>query len=207
VAGWRDCGSFRERMTNRNGNVLSKRIRSAPVHRFPKMKFITARFPFVATLSAFALFFAVSTTALAIDLRGPIGGLTVTQGSGTSTVIDLAENPDGTVALEAVQSGYLSHLGAFTASFSYKAHIDYNTGTTLITGDGTIMLTPKDKLFVAVTILEVGIDYPRPYTGILTITGGTGRYGKASGFFEVTGVDEESLTDSFVLAGVILTRR
>jgi hypothetical protein len=154
------------------------------------------------SIGALVLVSFLSTAAWGLEL-GLLGLRTIaTLGSGQSTVVDLVENPDGTIALYAEQSGHLAHLGAFTGNFDYLAHIDYNTGTTFIGGDGVIHLAGGD-LTVSVQILEVGIDYPRPYTGILNVTGGTGRFANASGFFEITGVDEESLTDGFVLTGVI----
>jgi hypothetical protein len=149
---------------------------------------------------------ALAAPVMALDVRTPFGEVITTVGSGQSTVVNLVENPDGTIVLDAVQSGHLAHIGAFTATFSYLATIDYNTGTTLLTGDGVLMTGADDQLFVDVTILEVGPDYPRPYTGVLKITGGTGRFAHASGLLEVTGVDAESLTDSFALAGLIRTR-
>lgn len=156
----------------------------------------------VSTIRALVLVSFLSTAAWGLEL-GLLRLRTVTTlGSGESTVVDLVENPDGTIALFAEQSGYLAHFGAFTGNFDYLAHIDYNTGTTFIGGDGVIHLAGGD-LTVSVQILEVGIDYPRPYTGILTVTGGTGRFASASGFFEITGIDEKSLTDGFALTGVL----
>ena len=144
---------------------------------------------------------ASSASALTINIGGH--GTVLTQGSGQSTVVELVENPDGTLNLSAEQSGTLAHLGKFTGSFEYIATIDYNTGTTFIGGEGEIRLA-SGKIFVEVQLVEVGIDYPRPYTGILRITGGTGSFAKAKGFFEITGVDAESLTDQFVLVGLVL---
>ncbi len=145
----------------------------------------------------------LSASAWGLDLSVLEWRTVTTAGSGQSTVVDLVENPDGTIALFAEQTGTLAHLGAFSGSFDYLAHIDYNTGTTFIGGNGVIRLA-GGEISVSVSILEVGIDYPRPYTGLLTITGGTGRFASASGFFEITGVDEEALTDGFALTGVLL---
>jgi hypothetical protein len=163
---------------------------------------LLGRFP---ALRAFGLLsvLALCTQMRALDLSLANIGAIVTQGSGQSTVVGLTENPDGTISLAAEQSGHMSHLGHFTGSFDYLATIDYNTGTTFIGGDGVIRLSAGD-LFVSVQIVEVGIDYPRPYTGFLRITKGTGRFSAARGFFEITGVDEESLTDGFVLTGLVL---
>jgi hypothetical protein len=158
-----------------------------------------------ASFRACVLLGVFSSTLLALDLRAPLGELIFTAGYGQSTVTAITENPDGTISLEAEQTGRLTHIGLFRATFSYLATIDYNTGTTLITGDGTITSAKGDQLNVDVTIVEVGVDYPRPYTGLLTVTGGTGRFAGASGALEITGLDEESLTDSFTLAGVIST--
>jgi hypothetical protein len=164
---------------------------------------LLARF---SALRAFALIsvFTVAAPTQALDLNISNWGAIVTIGSGTSTVVGLTENPDGTISLAAEQSGYLSRLGNFTGSFDYLATIDYNTGNTFIGGEGVIRL-PAGNLFVSVQIIEVGLDYPRPYTGLLKITKGTGRFAGAHGFFEIKGVDEESPTDGFRLAGLIIT--
>jgi hypothetical protein len=151
-----------------------------------------------------ALFAVVllSSSAFGLDLS-LLGHRTVaTGGTGQSTVVNLTENADGTITLLAEQSGHLAHFGAFTGSFDYLANIDYNTGTTFIGGAGVIRLA-SGNLNVSVQIVEVGLDYPRPYTGFLNVTGGTGRFAKAAGFFEITGVDAESLTDNFMLVGVL----
>ena len=157
----------------------------------------------IASLRTLLFISVFSSTAWGLDLSALGLRTVVTAGSGESSVVDLVENPDGTIALFAEQTGTLAHFGAFTGSFDYLAHIDYNTGTTYIGGDGVIRLASGD-LYVSVSILEVGIDYPRPYTGLLTVTGGTGRFARARGFFEITGVDEESLTDGFALVGVLV---
>jgi hypothetical protein len=157
----------------------------------------------ISALCAFLLVSSASVSLRAVDLNVQNLGAIVTHGSGESTVVEITENSDGTISLLAEQSGWLSHLGKFTGSFDYLASIDYNTGTTFITGDGVIQLA-AGNIFVAINIVEVGLDYPRPYTGVLRITGGTGRFAKAKGVFEITGVDEESFTDSFALVGVIL---
>jgi hypothetical protein len=166
------------------------------------MKPIIASCRFVSALRAFFMVTALSISAWGLDLGLPGLRTIATVGGGQSTVVALTENPDGTISLLAEQSGRLAHLGAFTGTFDYLAHIDYNTGTTFIGGDGVIELAGGD-LKVSIRIIEVGIDYPRPYTGVLTITGGTGRFSNASGFFEITGVDEEALTDGFALTGVV----
>ncbi|MGC4073615.1 MAG: hypothetical protein QM760_14090 [Nibricoccus sp.] len=148
---------------------------------------------------------SVCAPAWALSLNGAGQKIVATSGAGQSTIVDLVENPDGTLSISAEQSGRLSHLGNFTGSFSYLATIDYNTGTTLLDGEGVIRL-PEGELFVDVLIVEVGLDYPRPYTGFLLVKKGTGRFANARGLFEITGVDEESLTDDFILSGFLLTK-
>jgi hypothetical protein len=156
-----------------------------------------------SALCACLLFSTVSPSLHAATSGAHQLGAILTHGSGESTLVGVTENPDGTLSLQAEQSGHLSRLGHFTGSFDYLASIDYNTGTTFLSGDGEIRL-PAGKLFVAVQIIQVGLDYPRPYTGVLRITGGTGRFAKAKGVFEITGVDEESFTDGFALVGLIV---
>lgn len=175
---------------------------SLPMNTTPGSgRFFSAVRAFVL-LSVLSLSVGVASLS-ALDLGLANVNAIVTQGAGQSTVVDLVENPDGTISLAAEQSGYLTHLGKFTGSFDYVATIDYNTGNTFIGGEGVIRLA-TGNLFVSVQILEVGLDYPRPYTGFLRVTHGTGRFAGARGLFEITGVDEESLTDGFVLNGLIL---
>ena len=150
-------------------------------------------------------FCALTSFASAVNISTLLGKSVVTHGTGTSTVTQVTENPDGTLGLQAEQEGSLIHLGKFTGEFAYLATIDYNTGTTVITGNGIFDFKKGDKLFLSANIVEVGLDYPRPYNGALTVTGGTGKYADASGLLEISGVDEESPTDGLVLNGVIVT--
>ncbi|MEO6569274.1 MAG: hypothetical protein ABIO94_10975 [Opitutaceae bacterium] len=55
------------------------------------------------------------------------------------------------------------------------------------------------------SIVELGLDYPRTLNEALTITGGTGRFVGATGTLLVSGIDEESLTDTIQIHGAILT--
>lgn len=164
---------------------------------------LTFRSVVVASLAAIVC--AFTSVASATNISTLLGSTVVTRGTGTSTVTQITENPEGTLTLLAEQEGSLIHLGKFTGDFTYLATIDYNTGTTLITGNGVFNFKKGDKLFLSANIVEVGVDYPRPYTGALTVTGGTGKYAGASGLLEITGLDEESLTDGFVLSGAIVT--
>jgi hypothetical protein len=137
-----------------------------------------------------------------------IGGeILVVSGSGQSTITSLVENPDDTLSIEAYQVGHLSGIGAFVGYFSYVAHIDYNTGTTLLIGSGYLVTSVGDQINLSVRIVQGGVDYPRPFAGILTVQGGTGRFAGASGHLTTSGFDEESLTDRFQLYGVISTLR
>ena len=148
---------------------------------------------------------ALAATAFSVDLVSSLGNVLLTHGTGTSTVTDITYNADDTITLKAEQKGTLLHLGKFNGDFTYLATIDYNTGLTLITGNGRFNFGQGDKLHLSASIVEVGLDYPRPFTGALTITGGTGRFTNASGVLEITGIDEESLTDGIVLSGTIST--
>jgi hypothetical protein len=125
----------------------------------------------------------------------------VTHGSGSSTITDFTENPDGTDSIVADQEGTLSGFGPFTGTFSYLANIDPNTGTTLLTGQGLFKFANGDQLFVDLIIVEVGLDYPKPYAGVMNVTGGTGRFANAQGFLVINGSDGESFTDPFQLHG------
>lgn len=168
------------------------------------MNSLLVRFRFLAALRGFAAF------ALAIAFLGmtphavaaPL--ITLTQGSATTTVTSLVFHPDGlTISIDSDQVGYLSNVGAFTAHFSYLA---VGTPTTImIVGNGTLTTSNGDKLFLAASIVEMGLDYPRTLDGTLTITGGTGRYKGATGALLVHGIDEESLTDTISITGTIVT--
>jgi hypothetical protein len=129
-----------------------------------------------------------------------------TEGSATSTLTDFVENSDGTLSLQAEQEGTLSGFGAFTGMFHYVAHIDPAGETTLLLGCGVFVFDNDDELHLQVTILERGADYPKPFFGFLSITGGTGRFAGARGIIETSGTDGEDFTDPFHLSGVIMTR-
>jgi hypothetical protein len=126
-----------------------------------------------------------------------------TQGSATTTITNLVFNDDGTISIDAVESGTLSKIGAFTAQFSYVA-TPAPTGLVLV-GTGTITTAKGDKLFVKARILEIGADYPFTVSGLLTITGGTGRYAGATGALYVSGIDDVSLTDTLQIQGAVIT--
>src|SRR4051812_27264346 len=146
------------------------------------MKRMIGRLQMTAGLRALA-FLIVLTGSLFAAVPTTFGQqLIVTEGSGTSTITSLDFNPDGTISIVAAQEGKLSNLGKFTGSFAYLATIDPNTGTTLLSGNGFLAVTNGDRINVNVTIVEVGLDYPRPYAGGLTVTGGTGRFAGARGF-------------------------
>lgn len=131
--------------------------------------------------------------------------LTSTQGSATTTVTSAVFHPDGiTISIESEQVGYLSNVGAFTAHFSYLA---IGTPTAIfITGNGTLTTSNGDKIFLTAAIVEVGLDYPYTLDGVLTVTGGTGKYKGATGALLVHGIDEASPTDTISIAGTIVTK-
>jgi hypothetical protein len=162
----------------------------------------------VAGVFAIIAWCATFSTASAANPRAilSIPKITLTSGSGTSTLVNLTENPDGTLSLEALQDGNLNHFGHFTGTFNYLANIDENSGTTLLTGTGEFDFSPTDKIKLSLFIVEVGADYPRPYSGILTVIGGTGKFARARGELEIRGIDEESFTDGFKLDGLIITQ-
>ena len=149
-----------------------------------------------------ALTLAVPHEAAARQAGNPV----VTSGGGTSTLTSLVENPDGTLTIEAYQEGFLRGLGRFDGFFSYVAHIDYDTGITQLIGSGMFVTPSGDELHLSVHLVQVGLDYPRPFTGMLTVQGGTGRFARASGLLTISGQDDESLTDRFELSGAISMR-
>jgi hypothetical protein len=127
------------------------------------------------------------------------------KGSATNIITSIEFINDVTLQIEAVQVGHLSNFGDFTGQFSYTAVA--SPVSILLTGNATLTNTSGEQLTLVATILEVGVDYPYTVTGTLTITGGTGRFAGATGTIAVTGQDGEELTDTFQLAGTILTLR
>ena len=126
-------------------------------------------------------------------------------GSAITTLTSLAFNEDGTIAIEAVQVGRLSHFGEFTGQFSYVA-IPSAT-TTLLQGNATLTNEDGDQLYITAAIVEQGADYPYTVTGVLTITGGTGRFEKSTGLVAVTGMDTASPTDALKLRGTLILEK
>lgn len=142
---------------------------------------------------------------LSCPLSAAAALITTTQGSATTTITSLVFNADTTISIEADQSGYLSNIGTFTAHFSYVA---VPTPTTIVlVGSGTLITANGDRLYLQASIVELGLDYPRTLDGSLLITGGTGRFAGATGTLLVSGVDEESLTDTIQIQGSIVTPR
>ena len=127
------------------------------------------------------------------------------KGSATNTITSLEFINDVTLRIEAQQVGHLSHFGDFTGDFSYLAVA--SPISILLVGNATLTNTDGDQLFLTASILELGAAYPMTVSGVLTITGGTGRFAGATGAINVSGKDEESLTDTFKLAGTIITLR
>jgi hypothetical protein len=162
---------------------------------------LTLRVP--SWFTRLAAFFGIAAASMAFAPRASAALITTTSGSATTTITSLVFNADTTISIEAVQSGYLSNIGAFTASFSYTA---VPTPTTIVlVGTGTLTTAKGDKLFLQATIVELGLDYPRTLDGALTIVGGTGRFSGATGTLLVSGIDEESLTDTIQVHGAIVT--
>jgi hypothetical protein len=161
------------------------------------------RHPFGSALRACALI-CVATIALFTSTTKASAALVPVQGSATSSVTDLVFNDDGTISIVAEQSGHLTNFGDFTGTFSYLA-----TPTSygfLVTGTGTLIASNGDKLFLNLFILELGADYPFQVVGVLSVTGGTGRYRGAYGAIGISGYDQADLTDTFNLQGTIVTR-
>ena len=134
----------------------------------------------------------------------PVRLLSVT-GTANNTVTSLEFINDVTLRIEAVQTGYMSHFGDFTGQFSYVAIA--SPVSIALAGTATFTNSAGEKLFARATLVELGANYPYQVTGILTITGGTGRFTGATGSIVVTGVDGEELTDRFNFTGTLLTRR
>lgn len=149
---------------------------------------------------------ALNVGSRALDLGANLG-LTATvipvKGSATTTITNLVFDPvlGVLISIDSIQSGHLSNIGNFTGVFAYQALA--TPATITITGNGTLTTAGGDKLFATATILELGTDYPRTLNGTLTITGGTGKYAGAKGVLAVSGIDEESLTDTIDIEGTI----
>lgn len=124
-------------------------------------------------------------------------------GTADNTITSLEFINDVTLRIEAVQVGYLSHFGNFTGDFSYLA-VASPVSITLV-GNATLTNDVGEQLFLTATVLELGAGYPYQVTGTLVVTGGTGRFAGATGTIAVKGVDGEELTDTFNLAGTLIT--
>jgi hypothetical protein len=126
------------------------------------------------------------------------------KGSAESTITALVPIEEATLYIEAEQVGHLTHFGHFTGAFSYTAYLFPDE----IILEGTAILTNEqgDQLFVTANFTEVGTIEPLVLSGTLTITGGTGEYADASGSIAVSGIDEESLTDTIYMEGEALTQ-
>jgi hypothetical protein len=151
------------------------------------MKILTLRAP--SWFFRFTAFFSVAAALLFSAPQASAALITTTTGSATTTITTAVFHSDVLISIEAVQSGYLSNIGAFTANFSYTA---------LVTANG-------NRLYLQASILELGLDYPRTLNGALTIIGGTGRFAGATGTLLINGMDEESLTDTIQIQGAIIT--
>jgi hypothetical protein len=126
-------------------------------------------------------------------------------GSAVTTITSLVFLNDVTMAIEAEQVGHLTGFGNFTGHFSYIAVA--SPATIVLVGSATLTNDQGEQLHVTASILELGADYPRTVNGTLTVTGGTGRYAGATGVIGVSGIDEESPTDTFNFDGTLVTIR
>ena len=155
---------------------------------------------------ATVLFFAAAPTASAapatLSLKPKVVAVS---GSATTTLTSLEYNADGTISIEAAQVGHLSQFGDFTGHLSYLA-IPSPTSI-LLRGTATLTNKKGEQLHLFALILELGTDYPYTATGVLTVTGGTGRYAGATGLIVVTGYDTESPTDTLNLQGTLVLEK
>lgn len=143
--------------------------------------------------SASAAFLA----SLAIKLK-----IVTVAGSATNQVTNVVFHDNGTISLEAVQVGYLSHFGNFTGHFSYSAVP--SPGAILLLGSGTLINQDGERLTLTASVLELGADYPYTIIGTLTVTGGTGRFARATGELTISGTDTGSLTDTLDIQGALV---
>ncbi len=89
-----------------------------------------------------------------------------------------------TGAATSVESGHLSHLGAFTGTGELTFTL---TGLNAFSfmGTGTLVAANGDELFTATVGLGT-FGPPIETTGVTTITGGTGRFAGAAGMYTAT---------------------
>lgn len=133
----------------------------------------------------------------------PAFSVKVVSGYAENTVTSLEFINDVTIRIESEQVGHLSGFGDFTGHFSYLALATPTTITLL--GSATLTNERGEQLYLAASLLEVGADYPLTVTGALAVLGGTGRFAGATGTLSVSGTDDEDLTDTFHLNGVLIT--
>src|SRR5258706_6855636 len=120
---------------------------------------LSLRSGFRSTFRLCALVFAFAFAGFVAAPSARAAFVMIVQGSGTTTITSLVFNDDTTISIEADQTGYLSGFGFFTGHFSYTAIP--SPATILLVGTGTITNTNGETLTLAVSILEVGTDYPR----------------------------------------------
>jgi hypothetical protein len=89
-----------------------------------------------------------------------------------------------TGAATSVESGHLSHLGAFTGNGDLTFSLVGPNGFSF-TGTGTLVAANGDELFTA-TVGSGTFGPPIETTSFNTITGGTGRFAGASGTYTAT---------------------
>lgn len=125
-------------------------------------------------------------------------------GTATNTITSLVFNDVGTISIEAVQEGHLTHFGHFTGHFSYVA-VPSPVSIVLL---GTAQLTNDDgeTLSLTAVVAELGTDYPYTVAGTLTVTGGTGRFAGATGALTVSGPDSAELSDTLSFRGTLVLK-
>jgi len=117
---------------------------------------------------------------------------------------DTSESPgaDG-IHLTSLARGHGTELGSFSQTLDYVISYDLID----FAGTGTITAADGSQLFLTFAGTEPGFAtqiFPTPFSGALTITGGTGRFGGASGQGSIAGTDYGQGQFAFSVDGTLL---
>jgi hypothetical protein len=163
--------------------------------------------PMIAGLCALAVALAVPAAGLAstqptVDpLDFPIGPRVPLKATALGQDTSESFGADG-IHLTSLARGHGTELGSFTQTLDYV--ISYNLVD--FAGTGTITAADGSQLFLTFVGTEPGFAtqvFPTPFSGELTITGGTGRFNAATGQGAITGTDYGQGRFAFSLDGTL----
>ena len=142
--------------------------------------------------------------ALAVALALPAAGAAAT---GPLKAIALGQDTSESFGADGIHltsqvRGIGTDLGSFTQALDYVISYDLVD----FSGTGNITAADGSQLFLTFVGTEPGFAaqvFPTPFSGTLTITGGTGRFGAASGYGAIAGTDFGQGRFAFSLDGTL----